>query len=307
MTTAFLTHADCIQHEMTYGHPESPQRLWAINDALIQARVMDLLKPYQAPKASVEQLLRVHTRGHVDFIQQSSPEEGWFAIDPDTYMNPHTLDAALRAAGSVVKACELVMEGEVTNAFCAVRPPGHHAERDRAMGFCFFNNVAVGVAHALEKYGLKRVAVVDFDVHHGNGTEDIFANESRVMLCSSFQHPFYPHSGGPSVEGHLVNVPLPAGTAGGAFRSAIVDQWLPQLYDFAPEMIFISAGFDAHKKDVLAQLNLVEDDYAWITGEIMKVARACSGNRIVSSLEGGYHLEALGASVVAHVKRLLKI
>ncbi len=307
MTTAYITHPDCIKHEMTQGHPESPQRLWAINHALIQARVMDLLKPYQAPKANREQLLRVHSREHLDFIYQSAPEEGLFMIDPDTSMNPYSLDAALRAAGAVVNACDMVMEGKAANAFCAVRPPGHHAERDRAMGFCFFNNIAVGAAHAMEKYQLKRVAIVDFDVHHGNGTENIFRHDPRILLCSSFQHPFYPHSGDPSVEGHLANVPLPAGTASEAFRAAIVEQWLPQLYDFEPEIIFISAGFDAHKKDMLAQLNLVEDDYAWITEEVMKVAGAFSNHRVISSLEGGYHLEALGASMVAHIKALLRV
>lgn len=307
MTTAYITHPQCLLHEMTEGHPEAPQRLWAINDALIQSRVMDFLSEVSAVKATKKQLCRVHSPTLFDYLSAHSPREGLFAVDPDTYMNRHSLEAAYYAAGAVVKAADLVMKKQVTNAFCAVRPPGHHAERNQAMGFCLFNNIAVGVQHVLDEYRLQRIAILDFDVHHGNGTEDIFRNEDRVLVCSSYQHPFYPYSGEASVPGHLINTPLPAGTRGDAFREAISREWWPQLHAFKPEMIFISAGFDAHKLDELAHLNLVEDDYAWITQEIMKIAKAYSQDRIVSSLEGGYHLVALANSVVAHIKALLNI
>ena len=307
MSTAYFTHPACLKHQMGDTHPESPARLAAINDGLIAARIMELLQHHSPHQATKQQLLRVHSREHVETIHANAPANGMFAIDPDTYMNSYTLDAALYAAGAVVNASDLVFSGEATNAFCAVRPPGHHAERDRAMGFCFFNNVAVGVAHVLENYNLKRVAIVDFDVHHGNGTENIFENESRVLLCSSFQYPFYPYSGDSSLSGHLINTHLPAGTSSEGFRAAITREWLPELREFKPEMIFISAGFDAHKLDFLAQLNLIEEDYYWITQQIMDIARDYSGNRIVSSLEGGYHLNALAQSVVSHIKALLSI
>lgn len=309
MTTAFISHPACYEHEMTSGHPESPQRLWAIRDALIQARVMDFLSEYEAPAASEQQICRVHSKQHYDFIVQKSPEEGQglAIIDPDTFMNSHSLQAAYHAAGAVVLASDLVMQGKVRNAFCAVRPPGHHAEANRAMGFCFFNNIAVGVAHVLANYSLTRIAVVDFDVHHGNGTEDIFRDDARVMVCSSYQHPFYPYSGEPTIPGHLINTELSAGTCGEEFRAAIHHDWFPALHAFKPEMIFISAGFDAHKLDDMAHLNLVEEDYVWITHEIMQIAERYAKGRVVSSLEGGYHLDALGRSVTAHIKTLMNI
>lgn len=309
MTTAFISHPECLEHEMTTGHPESPQRLWAIRDALIQARVMDFLIEYEAVAASEQQICRAHTREHYDFIVQHAPQpgQGLVMIDPDTAMNSHSLQAARYAAGAVVLASDLVMQAKVDNAFCSVRPPGHHAEANSAMGFCFFNNVAVGVAHVLANYPLKRIAVVDFDVHHGNGTEDIFRDDARVMVCSSYQHPFYPYSGEATIPGHLINTELSAGTTGEDFRAAISHDWLPALNDFKPEMIFISAGFDAHKLDDMAHLNLVEDDYIWVTHEIMQIAERYAQGRIVSSLEGGYHLAALGRSVTAHVKTLMKI
>jgi acetoin utilization deacetylase AcuC-like enzyme len=307
MTTAYITHSRCFEHEMTPGHPESPQRLWAIRDALIQARLMDFLTEHDAIEASEQQICRVHTKQLYDKITQSSPEQGLSMIDPDTYMNIHSLQAALLAAGAVVLASDLVMQKKVSNAFCAVRPPGHHAESARAMGFCFFNNIAVGVAHVLATYSLKRVAIVDFDVHHGNGTEDIFRDEERVLFCSSYQHPFYPHSGATSTSGHLINTKLPAGTGGEIFREAISQDWIPELHAFKPEMIFISAGFDAHKLDDMAQLNLLEEDYAWVTQEIMQIAERYAKGRIVSSLEGGYHLGALGRSAAAHIKVLMNL
>jgi acetoin utilization deacetylase AcuC-like enzyme len=237
-------------------------------------------------------------------VQAAAPQHGLVYLDPDTAMNPFTLNAALRAAGAVVLATDLVLEGKLENAFCAIRPPGHHAESGRAMGFCLFNNVAVGVAHAIEKYGLKRVAIVDFDVHHGNGTEEIFHDDPRVMLCSTFQHPFYPHCGAESGNEHIINVPLPAGTDGEAFRKAVTERWLPALERFRPEMLFISAGFDAHREDDMAMFKLSEPDYAWVTQQLKDVAERHAQGRIVSVLEGGYELHALGRSVAAHIKVL---
>jgi acetoin utilization deacetylase AcuC-like enzyme len=225
-------------------------------------------------------------------------------LDPDTAMNPYSLEAALRAAGAAVMATDMVMRGEADNAFCNVRPPGHHATRDQSMGFCIFNNVAVGVAHALAQYGLQRVAIVDFDVHHGNGTEAIFHDDPRVMLCSTFQHPFYPYSGADSGNAHIINVPLPAGTDGAGFRAAFMAHCLPALERFAPEMLFISAGFDAHREDDMAMLKLTEADYTWVTQQVKTLAQQYAHGRIVSTLEGGYALSALGRSAAAHIRVL---
>jgi acetoin utilization deacetylase AcuC-like enzyme len=303
--TAYITHRDCLTHEMLPDHPECPGRLHAIEDRLKAAGIMDYLHQYDAPKATREQLARAHTMRHVEEIFAAAPRSGLVRIDPDTAMNPYTLDAALHAAGAVVLATDLVIEGRERNAFCNVRPPGHHAERDCAMGFCFFNNVAVGVLHALDAHNLERVALVDFDVHHGNGSEDIFDGDPRVLLCSSFQHPLYPYRAGPSISGQRVNVPLPAGAGGPEFRAALSEQWFPAIEAFAPQMIFISAGFDAHREDPLASLNLVESDYAWVTKAIMHLASEFAADRIVSTLEGGYALSALGRSATAHVRTLL--
>jgi acetoin utilization deacetylase AcuC-like enzyme len=287
-------------------HPESPLRLTAIEDQLIAADLLHYLRHYDAPLATFEQLARVHTQHYIETIQQAAPKEGLVYLDPDTAMNPFTLNAALRAAGAVVLATELVMEHKAANAFCAIRPPGHHACSSRAMGFCFFNNLAVGVAHAIEKYSLQRIAIADFDVHHGNGTEEIFRNNPHIMLFSTFQHPFYPHIGAESSSKNIVNVPLPAGANGVAFRKAITEEWLPTLDNFRPEMIFISAGFDAHIEDEMSQLRLNESDYAWITEKIKGIAARHAQGRIVSVLEGGYSLHALGRSVAAHVRVLCK-
>lgn len=305
MTLAFITHPDCLLHDMGPYHPESPARLHAINDQLIAAGIDMLLKHYDAPRATREQLERVHAPGYVDEVFNAVPVEGYAFLDPDTSMNPHSLQAAQRAAGAAVLAVDLIMRGEVQDAFCSVRPPGHHAERNRAMGFCIFNNVAVGAAHALAVHGLERVAIVDFDVHHGNGTEDIFRDEPRVLFCSSFQHPFYPHSGTERQTEHYQSTPLPAGTGGEAFRTAITENWLPALHAFEPQLIFCSAGFDAHVEDEMAQLGLVEEDYAWVTRLIKDVADTHCEGRLVSVLEGGYALSALGRSVAAHLRALL--
>ena len=304
MQTAYITHSDCLKHDMGVHHPECPQRLMAIEDQLVASRLMSHLQRHDAPLATDEQLERVHTPRYVESIRLASPAMGLTFLDPDTAMNPFSLNAALHAAGAAVLATDLVMERKAENAFCAVRPPGHHAESARAMGFCLFNNVAVGVAHALEHYGLQRVAIADFDVHHGNGTEEIFRDDPRVMLCSTFQHPYYPYCGADSASTTMINVPLPAGTDGAAFRKAVNEHWLPALERFKPEMLFVSAGFDAHREDEMAQLRLVEADYAWVTQFIKDVAGQYAHGRIVSLLEGGYELHALGRSVVAHVKVL---
>jgi acetoin utilization deacetylase AcuC-like enzyme len=305
MAIAFISHPDCALHEMGAGHPECPQRLHAIQDQLLASGMELALRHHDAPLASREQLCRVHDPAYVEHIFQSAPQEGYVRLDADTLMNPHSLAAALRAAGAAILGVDLVMEGKVRQAFCSVRPPGHHAERDRAMGFCIFNNLAVGAAHALHQYRLQRVAIVDFDVHHGNGTEAIFATEPSVLFCSSFQHPYYPYSSAESEGAQTVKVPLPAGTGSAAFREAIREYWLPRLESFAPELVMISAGFDAHLEDDLAGLALTEADYHWVTRELLTIAQRHAQGRMVSCLEGGYALSALGRSVVAHLDAML--
>ena len=306
MTTAYITHPSTKQHQISDNHPECPERLWAIHDALISHRLMDLLLPLTAAPAERAQLTFAHDKRYLDFIFAAEPSPNHTVqIDPDTAMNTHTLEAALHAAGAVTLAIDKVLAAEVNNAFCAVRPPGHHAERHRGMGFCIFNSIAVGAYHALEQHGLSRVAIVDFDVHHGNGTENIFENEPRVLLCSSYQHPFYPYSGGENVANQRVNMPLQAGASSQAFREAYTTQCLPALEAFKPELLLISAGFDAHQADPLASLALSEEDFAWITAELASIARKHCGGKIVSSLEGGYELSALGRCVAAHVKQLI--
>ncbi len=304
MHTAYISHPDCLKHEMGEDHPESPARLGAIEDQLIASGLMPYLQHHEAPLATIEQLERVHTKNYIAAIHAAAPQRGLVYLDPDTAMNPYTWKAALRAAGAVVMATELVMDGKVANAFCAIRPPGHHAESGRAMGFCIFNNVAVGVAHAMAKYGLTRVAIADFDVHHGNGTEEIFHDDPRVMLCSTFQHPYYPFRGADSGNEHIINGPLPAGTSGRDFRAAVTEHWLPALERFQPQLVFFSAGFDAHRDDDMAQLKLVEADYTWVTQQVKEVADRYAQGRIVSVLEGGYDLSSLARSVTAHVKVL---
>ena len=304
MHTAYITHPSYLLHDMGGWHPESPARLRAIDDRLHAAHLFDHLTHLEATRVQRSQLLRVHDAAYIDFVEAASPSEGLRELDPDTSMNPHTLEAAWHAAGGAVMAVDRVMRGEVANAFVACRPPGHHATRNQAMGFCIFNNVAVAAAHALDQHGLERVAIVDFDVHHGNGTEDIFRDDPRLMLCSTFQHPFYPHCGADTVSDHIVNVPLPAGTTGTAYREAFSARLLPRLEAFRPQMLFFSAGFDGHREDDMAQFGLVEADYVWITEQVMGVAARHAGGRIVSVLEGGYDLSSLGRSVAAHIKAL---
>ncbi len=308
MPTAVYSHAECRLHDMGEGHPECPQRLAAISDQLIASGLDIALEHREAPLATMEQLGRAHSSGYVaelkEFLEQVQHSGQSRHLDPDTLACPGTWAAALRAAGAAVAATEAVVAGELSNAFCLVRPPGHHATRDEAMGFCFFNNVAVAARHALDVLGLQRVAIIDFDVHHGNGTEDIIAGDERVLMASFFQHPLYPGTGAVPRGTNMVNVPVPPYTRGAELREIIDAMWLPRLEEFKPQMLFISAGFDAHREDELGQLGLVEADYEWITRQMMLLAeRHCQG-RIVSCLEGGYALSALGRSVVAHLRVL---
>ncbi len=304
MQTAYITHPLCLKHDMGAHHPECPARIHAVEDQLIASGLLGYLQHHDAPEVTREQLLRVHDADYLDSIAAAAPKHGTVELDGDTTMNPFTYPAALRAAGAVVMAVDLVMAQQVENAFCNIRPPGHHAERARAMGFCIFNNVAVGAAHALAAHGLHRVAIADFDVHHGNGTEEIFKDEPRVMLCSTFQHPFYPYSGADSGNEHIINVPLAAGAGSAEFREAVTQRWLPALEEFKPELLLISAGFDAHREDDMSMLRLLDSDYKWVTEQLKHVAERHSQKRIVSVLEGGYELHALGRSAMAHIKVL---
>ena len=314
--TGYFTHPDCRKHEMGPGHPECPERLDAIEDRLLISGVGDALDRREAPIAPLVDIELAHGRMHVaslrglsdvlkEEIEAGGPTHS--QVDPDTSLNVHTWDAALRAAGAALAATDAVIAGELENAFCSVRPPGHHACRDKAMGFCFFNNVAVAAKYALERHGLKRVAIVDFDVHHGNGTEDIVAGDERILMVSFFQHPFYPMDWPFSNAGNLVNLPVPAYTKGMEVRELVESIWIPRLEEFKPEMIFISAGFDAHREDDMGQMGLVEQDYAWMTSRLKDVARRHAKGRIVSCLEGGYSLSALARSVEAHIRVLADV
>lgn len=306
-STAFITHRDCHLHDMGSFHPESPARLGAISDHMIAQGLDHFFSYYEAPLATFAQLLRVHSAAHLERLKRSSPSAGIAHIDPDTAMNPHTWQAALRSAGAGIMAVDLVMAGEVQNAFCAVRPPGHHAERETAMGFCFFNNIVVAAQHALKSHNLTRVAVIDFDVHHGNGTEDCLKNNEQTLMIGMFQHPFYPYSGTECTASNILNVPMPGGTSGEDFRQMVTDVWLPRLRKFKPEMLFISAGFDAHYEDDLGGMKLLEKDYAWVTEQLKQVADETAQGRIVSMLEGGYVLSSLARSVAAHLKVLAEL
>jgi len=307
MTTAVYTHPECSRHEMGSWHPESPQRLQAIEDQLIASRIDVYLERREAPAAALADIRRVHSNSAIGLVRDNLPQAGYYPLDGDTSLNPHSWQAALHAAGAAVAATDAVLAGEIDNAFCATRPPGHHARPSMPMGFCLFNNVAIAARHALEVHGLERVAIVDFDVHHGNGTEESFAAEPRVLMVSFFQHPFYPYSGADQHRANAVNVPLPAYSDGAAVRQVVQERWLPALHAQRPQMIFISAGFDAHCEDDMGQMKLAEADYAWITEQVMAVAQEHAQGRIVSCLEGGYNLSALGRSVVAHLKVLARL
>ena len=312
-TTGYFSHPDCKKHEMGAGHPECPERLDAIDDWLLATGVAAALDQREAPLAALRDIELAHDRMMVagirglsealtDEINAGGPSHA--QIDPDTALNVHSWNSALRAAGATIAATDAVMAGEMENAFCAVRPPGHHACRDHSMGFCVFNSVAVAAKYALARHGLARVAIIDFDVHHGNGTEDIIRGDDRILMLSFFQHPFYPHSGTRAQADNMVNVPVSAYTKGAEIRELIDLLWIPRLEEFKPEMLFISAGFDAHRDDDLGQMGLVEQDYAWITDRLKNVARRHAKGRIVSSLEGGYNLNALARSVEAHIRVL---
>lgn len=288
-------------------HPECPARLDAIRDRLLASGLMNFLHEREAVAAREEDILRVHGAGYLEYLRRNAPDDGYFPIDADTIMNPHTLPAAMAAAGAGIAAVDAVMRREYANAFCAVRPPGHHARPSQAMGFCFFNNVAVAMAHALEKHGLDRVAVIDFDVHHGNGTEEMFSGDSRVLMCSFYQHPFFPNLRHDPPSDNMVNIPVDAYTKGDVLRMLVSDVWMPRLRAFRPEFIFISAGFDAHREDDMGQLGMVEQDYAWITDQLVELADETAQGRIVSFLEGGYSLSALGRSAAVHIKSLAKL
>lgn len=305
MLAAYISHPECSAHEMGALHPECPERISAIRDQLLIKGLLEFMHPYDAPLATEEQLARAHSMHHVRELAAKVPQSGYEQVDPDTWMNAHSYRAALRAAGAAVLATDLVIRGEVPVAFCNVRPPGHHAEQDAAGGFCFFNNVAVGIRHALDVHGLERVALIDFDVHHGNGSEDILHDDSRVLMCSTFERNLYPFSGDEPRSPNMVNVGLDPRSGSDAFREAVDWAWVPALDEFKPQMIFISAGFDAHREDDMGNLGLVEQDYEWVTRKVMEVAKRHANGRVVSCLEGGYVLSPLARSVAAHVKVLI--
>jgi len=308
METLYITHPACKLHEMGPGHPECPERLDAIYDQLLSSGLLSYLKENQDfTPVDVQSLSRVHPDRYQAQLNSWLPVSGYQEIDSDTVMNPQTLHAARYAAGAVVAAVDAVMAKEASTAFCAVRPPGHHASREQAMGFCFYNNIAVAALHAIEKHGLQRIAIIDFDVHHGNGTEAIFAHDSRVLMCSFFQYPLFPDCGVHDPAPNMVNVPVPAYSSGDVVRQLVTKHWLPRLAEHQPELVLISAGFDAHREDDIAQMGLVEADYAWLTEQIVAVADQYAQGRVVSALEGGYNLSALGRSVVTHIKALSKL
>jgi acetoin utilization deacetylase AcuC-like enzyme len=305
MSIAIISHSDCVEHGAGILHPETGKRLSAIQNTLLESQLEPNLNFYEAPLADRNEIYRVHDTNYVDSIFNLAPKEGVIWLDPDTFMTPASLNAALRAAGANVLAVDLLMNNEVSQVFCNVRPPGHHAEYDQAMGFCLFNNIAVAAAYAQEKYKLERIAIIDFDVHHGNGTEDIFCNEPNILFCSLFQHPFYPFKGSDTQIDHIVNVLIPAGTDGAEYRKLFTSKCIPPIEAFEPELMLVSAGFDAHIEDELAGLCLTEKDYAWLGKEIKNIANKYCDGKISFTLEGGYSLPALSRSVLALLNKLL--
>jgi acetoin utilization deacetylase AcuC-like enzyme len=301
MSIQIYSHSTCIQHEMGAGHPESPARLQHVLEALRAAPATAALEHIEARAASRDELALGHSVEYIERVFAAAPASGYAYLDPDTSLCPASLSAALHAAGACLQAVDDVLANKSLRAFCAVRPPGHHALRARAMGFCVFGNVAIAARHAVERHGLARVAVVDFDVHHGNGTEDILAGDARFLLCSTFQHPYYPYSGVPSSAANVINTPLPATAGSAEFRAAIDGDWHRAMAAFRPQLILISAGFDAHQDDPLAYLKLSDDDYTWVTERIVGWANEYADGRVVSSLEGGYDVRALARCVVRHV------
>jgi len=305
MTIAIISHPDYTLHFAGENHPESPERVKVIQANLEKYPFKQPVKFYEAPLADRQQLVSVHDQAYVDWIISIAPKEDSIAIDADTIMNPYTLSAAQHAAGAVVHGVDLVMQAKAQVAFCNVRPPGHHAEKEKAMGFCFFNNVAIGAMHAINKYGLARIAIIDFDVHHGNGTQSIFQQNKQVMYCSSFQHPYYPGYEEEMDSSHILSVPLAAGTTGEIYRAKVQAAWFDKLVAFQPQLIFFSAGFDAHADDPLADIRLTKADYVWLTQEIAKIAKVFCDGKMVSVLEGGYNLSVLAECVPAHVEAMV--
>ncbi|MEW6765353.1 MAG: histone deacetylase family protein [Pseudomonadota bacterium] len=305
MNLAYITHPTCLLHGNGPHHPENAGRIEAIQDQLIATGLDPWLVHLEAPQATRADLLLAHDERLVDLLFREAPKEGVVSLDGDTAMNPYSLPAALHAAGSGLRAVDWVLEQSGRRAFCAIRPPGHHASRTRSAGFCIFNNIAIAALHALERHGLERVAIVDFDVHHGDGTEDIVAGDERILFCSSFQHPFYPYTGIPPKASNCLPVPLSAGTTGTQWRAAVSAAWFTALRDHAPQLVLISAGFDAHRDDDMSLLGLVEDDYAWISRELLELAETSAHGRIVSMLEGGYEPHALSRSVARHIRALM--
>jgi acetoin utilization deacetylase AcuC-like enzyme len=309
MTFALISHPSCELHRNDDSgfHPESPERLHAINDQLIASGLDWLIRRYDAPPIMESDILRVHDRAYLEYIQEHRPKnEEIVNLDGDTHLNAHTYDAALHAAGAAMMGVDMVMQDKHRYVFCATRPPGHHAKRGNGGGFCVFNNVAIALAYAMKRYSVQRVACLDFDVHHGDGTEDIVQHDSRVLFCSVFQHPFYPFSGADSTANNVINIPLPGGTTPDTWREALSARCLPALRAFQPELILISAGFDSHRDDEMGEFGLVEEDYAWITRELCHIAKDSGHQRIVSCLEGGYDLSSLGRSVAAHIKVMME-
>jgi len=304
MSLVIISHPECRLHDMGPLHPERPERLTAIETAIKNSPLKDSIEFLEAPYATKENLLEAHTPKYIEAIFKLSPKSGLVYLDGDTSMGPFTLNAALRAAGSVIYGVDLIMHRNASRVFCNVRPPGHHAEHNLAMGFCLFNNVAIGVNYLLHHYPITRIAIIDFDVHHGNGTEDILKQEERVLFCSSYQHPFYPGNPVTQNNDHILHIPLEAGTTGATFREQAKAVWFPRLEAFKPQFVFFSAGFDAHQSEILAGLRFVEEDYYWITEEVIKLTKQSTKGRYISVLEGGYNLDALGASVVAHLNAL---
>ena len=307
MTTGFFSHDDYTQHNMGKGHPECPERLSAIISYLDQTGLDQVLDWVRPEEITQDQLLMVHPEGYLHQLDLMQPTKGRVYTDPDTAMMPHTLRAARLAAGANVQAVDMVLSSQLTNAFVCARPPGHHAERSKSMGFCFYNNIALAARRALNFHQLERVAVIDFDVHQGNGTVDILGGDERILVCSSFQHPFYPHSHVHRQAENIINTPISAGESALGYRRIVEEAWLKKLQDFRPQIVLISAGFDGHRLDPLAELNLEAEDYRWLTEMITSVAHDHASDRVVSTLEGGYHLTALAQSVNAHLEVLSQI
>jgi acetoin utilization deacetylase AcuC-like enzyme len=305
VSTAYISHPDCHDHDTGEDHPESPLRLSVIEDKFIESRLWDFVRGIDAPEVTEDQLSRVHTGEYLEFIKKMMPNQGHVRLDQDTVISPGTMKAARRAAGAAVAAVDLVISGKIDNAFCGVRPPGHHAESNRALGFCIYNNIAVGAAHAMDHHGLKKIAILDFDVHQANGTEDIFIGDDRVLYCSIFQHPFYPFTNPPENSERVISIPLDATAKSDEFRSAVTDHWLPALERFRPEMIFVSAGFDAHRDDEMSYVSLTDDDFRWVAEQIVQVAEVSASGRIVSVLEGGYEVNSLARCVETHMRVLM--